>query len=233
MVDFAETAMRKMCRNPKCRSKLPTPTSNEREAFCCKGCYSSFYLHRCRVCEGPIEQKRDGRRVLCKKAACRNAFSRNFAGGRYLPSSAPSYGSKTPDFTGSKDAPKPDRAWKIVAGSALTPGRLSAATISDGADCQWADGSYERIEAQNRRALDRYLADLEAEAHRRDAAASLDHCSECGQEHDLTDRANPTLCYPCFNKRKIHQPGVFSYRPDLSIPYFLLRQPPQYFAEAA
>src|ERR1700733_3071835 len=53
MVDFAETAMRKMCRNPKCRSKLPTPTSNEREAFCCRGCYSSFYLRRCRVCEGP------------------------------------------------------------------------------------------------------------------------------------------------------------------------------------
>jgi hypothetical protein len=85
MVEFTETAPRKMCRNPKCRSKLPAPVSNEREAFCCRSCYQSFYLHRCRVCEGPIEQKRDGRRVLCKKAACRNAFSRNFAGGRYLP----------------------------------------------------------------------------------------------------------------------------------------------------
>jgi hypothetical protein len=51
MVEFSETALRKMCRNPKCRSKLPAPVSNEREAFCCRSCYQSFYLHRCRVCE--------------------------------------------------------------------------------------------------------------------------------------------------------------------------------------
>jgi hypothetical protein len=51
MTEFAETAMRKMCRNPKCRLKLSAPVSNEREAFCYKGCYSSFYLNRCRVCE--------------------------------------------------------------------------------------------------------------------------------------------------------------------------------------
>jgi hypothetical protein len=45
MVDFTETAMCKMCRH--CRMRLPTPTSNEKEAFCTKGCYQSFYLHRC------------------------------------------------------------------------------------------------------------------------------------------------------------------------------------------
>jgi hypothetical protein len=45
MVDFTETAMRKMSRH--CRMRLPTPTSNEKEAFCTKGCYQSFYLHRC------------------------------------------------------------------------------------------------------------------------------------------------------------------------------------------
>jgi hypothetical protein len=124
MVEFTETAQPKMCRKPKCRMKLPTPTSNEREAFCNRGCYQSFYLRRCRVCEGPIEQKRDGRRVLCKKAACRNAFSRSFAGGRYLPPSAASYPSKTPDFIGPKVALKPDRAWRIIAGPALVSARV-------------------------------------------------------------------------------------------------------------
>jgi hypothetical protein len=68
---FKETEMRKMCRNPIRCFKRAVPVSNEREAFCCKGCYSSIYLHRCRVCEGSIEQKRDGRRMLCKKAARR------------------------------------------------------------------------------------------------------------------------------------------------------------------
>ena len=34
MTEFAETAMRKMCRNPRCGCKLPEPVSNSREAFC-------------------------------------------------------------------------------------------------------------------------------------------------------------------------------------------------------
>ena len=65
----------------------------------------------------------------------------------------------------------------------------------------WEGGSYERIEAQNHRLLERHFAKLEAEACKLDAAASLNHCSACGREDDLTDRANPTLCYPCFYSR--------------------------------
>jgi hypothetical protein len=168
MVEFTETALRKMCRNPKCRSKLPAPVSNEREAFCCRSCYQSFYLHRCRVCEGPIEQKRDGRRVLCKKAACRNVFSRTFAGGRYLTPSAPSYPSKTPDFIGPKEALKPDRAWRIIAGPALTASQLHCATAPNGEIVDgkptWDGGRYERIEAQNRKALKAHFAKAAEEA---------------------------------------------------------------------
>jgi hypothetical protein len=37
MTEFAETAMRKMCRYPRCGSKLPEPVSNPREAFCARG----------------------------------------------------------------------------------------------------------------------------------------------------------------------------------------------------
>jgi hypothetical protein len=65
MVDF-KVEMRKQCRH--CRSKLPVPVSNEREAFCARGCYNSFYRHRCRVCERPIEQPKRGQRLICKRA---------------------------------------------------------------------------------------------------------------------------------------------------------------------
>jgi hypothetical protein len=41
VTDFKETEMRKMCRY--CRMRLPTPTSNDREGFCCRGCYNSFF----------------------------------------------------------------------------------------------------------------------------------------------------------------------------------------------
>ena len=65
---------RHYCRNPKCRSKLPAPVASEREAFCARGCYSSFYLHRCRVCEKPIEQPKRGQRIICKRAKCKSAW---------------------------------------------------------------------------------------------------------------------------------------------------------------
>jgi hypothetical protein len=64
--------MRKFCR--KCRSKLPVPVSNEREAFCAKGCYSGFYWTRCRVCEAPIVQPIRGERLICRKPICIKAF---------------------------------------------------------------------------------------------------------------------------------------------------------------
>jgi hypothetical protein len=82
MVDFKETEMRKKCRNPKCRMKLSTPTSNEREAFCCRGCHQSFYLHRCLVCEDKIERTTANRKI-CKKSKCRNALAAGEGFGRY------------------------------------------------------------------------------------------------------------------------------------------------------
>jgi hypothetical protein len=68
MIEFV-ASLRQYCRNSRCRSKLSAPVSNEREAFCCRGCYSSFYLHRCRVCERAIDQPKRGQRIICKKAS--------------------------------------------------------------------------------------------------------------------------------------------------------------------
>ena len=67
---IAATDLRYRCRNPRCRCKLPEPTANLHEAFCCRGCYDSFHLHRCRVCEARIEQPRNGARLLCQKSKC-------------------------------------------------------------------------------------------------------------------------------------------------------------------
>ena len=63
MTEFVETAMRSMCRNPRCRSKLPSPVSNPRDAFCTRGCHMAFYRKRCLVCECAIEQPKRGQRL--------------------------------------------------------------------------------------------------------------------------------------------------------------------------
>jgi hypothetical protein len=61
---------------------LPKPTSNERQAFCTRGCYGSFYLHRCLVCEDKIERTTANRKI-CKKSKCRNALAAGEGLGRY------------------------------------------------------------------------------------------------------------------------------------------------------
>jgi hypothetical protein len=72
MVEFTVTAMRHYCRNPRCRSKLPTPVSNPREAFCTKGCRERFYRLRCYVCD----EKKPGRldAHTCGRRKCKNAM---------------------------------------------------------------------------------------------------------------------------------------------------------------
>ena len=60
---------RKRCRNPRCRSKLPTPVENEHHAFCTRGCYESFYRTRCRVCETDL--RKTGKRGDENRRYCR------------------------------------------------------------------------------------------------------------------------------------------------------------------
>jgi hypothetical protein len=69
--------LRHRCRY--CRSNLPGPVDNEHYAFCTPGCFSSFYLKRCRVCEEPIhlaERRRGPKRILCRKNDCRLEYRR-------------------------------------------------------------------------------------------------------------------------------------------------------------
>jgi hypothetical protein len=137
MIDFVAD-VRHHCRNPRCRSKLPAPVSNPREAFCTKGCHGSFYLQRCLVCEGPIKRKREDQKV-CRRAKCRNAWRAGSGFGRYVASNA-KLAAKDADSIGLKQPLKPGRPWRLVAGPELTPSAFHCATV----------GAEEAVEAINR-----------------------------------------------------------------------------------
>jgi hypothetical protein len=145
---------RHYCRNPKCRSKLPKPVSNEREAFCARGCHTAFYRKRCLVCEGPMERKTENQ-LICGKRRCRNALQGGLNGGRYHGSSSVISPLKTSIKPGVKSGVRSDRPklWIVVAaGTPITANQYHWATVPDGPNCEWANGEYERIEAKNRAA---------------------------------------------------------------------------------
>jgi hypothetical protein len=99
-------ALRHHCRYD--RVKLSEPTDNPRRAFCCRGCFNSFYRSRCVVCEEPIRRKNEQQKT-CISRKCK-AEIRRFPLA-YSWSKEPGIGnhpsddrgpSKTPDFIGSK-----------------------------------------------------------------------------------------------------------------------------------
>jgi hypothetical protein len=207
MVEFTETMMRKFCRNPKCRMKLPTPTSNERAAFCCRGCHSAYHRRHCLVCDGTIVQPKRGERLICKKAACINAFRDNSATYRYQGSQTAESISETPDFIDSKQALKPDRGWFAVAGPELTPDQFHCAIV----------GAREAVES---------VADVN-KAHWRSARAG-GH----GYRVRDPDTPKPLAENPPENGGR-SAVLIATITDDLSISDFLLRQQPMHFAEAA
>jgi hypothetical protein len=229
MTDFTET-LRHYCRNPRCRSKLPAPVSNPRDAFCTRGCHSSFYRKRCLICEQPMERKSENQ-LICGKRRCRNALQARQSLGRYMAPSDVIHPLKNPIKPGIKSGLADDRPWRIVAGQ-ISPAAFHCATVPDGPNRQWKDGAFDRIEAKNRAALREYFDKLDSE--------TVEHCGVCGRGDDLVDRKIAdrwvTTCrehIPPVNVAQID--GVPSdwkpcapYSPiedDLSIPAFLLRSP--------
>jgi hypothetical protein len=177
MTEFAED-LRHHCRNPRCRSKLPVPVRDLREAFCTRGCYESFHLKRCRVCEKPLEAKYrklkpkndDGRTKFvrvenssptCGTTECKRRWRLKDGTGRFsAPKPASGYqGSQKSNLR--KETPVPQALfcaiqppkWRQVAGPPLTPNQFHCATVADGPGDKWNDGGFERIEAKNRAAL--------------------------------------------------------------------------------
>ena len=94
------------CRHRICRTKLKKPVSNKREAFCSRGCHTSFYLKRCLVCEGPLQ-----RRNKTSEGLPKIAVPQRLAGPSRLrpliPSTAVSLASKTLILLGRNGHPNP------------------------------------------------------------------------------------------------------------------------------
>jgi hypothetical protein len=78
--------MRHRCRNPRCGRKLKEPTDNPREAFCCKGCFTSYYRNRCIVDERPYNRVREDQHT-CGSRKCKGELRRHPLRyfGRWLP----------------------------------------------------------------------------------------------------------------------------------------------------
>jgi hypothetical protein len=171
--------LRHMCRNPKCRSKLPAPVANEREAFCARGCHSGFYRKRCLVCEAPMERRTE-HQLVCGKRKCRSALQAGQGFGRYHAPSSVVSSLETPTKPGIKSGDAGSRGWRIIAGPELTPSQFHCATVADGPGLDpdglptWEGGSWRRIAAQNRAALEVQFDKLDA------AAVALDFCTSCG-----------------------------------------------------
>ena len=149
--DRRQDHLRHRCRNPRCRSSLDVSVSNPREAFCARGCYTSFYRFRCLVCEEPIERKAEHQK-LCRKSRCHNVFDRGFDLGCYYPTSTPSSTPEKSIKPGVKTRLADGRPWR-VAGPPPTPSQFHCATVPDGPDCQWEGGEYRRLEAKNKGGL--------------------------------------------------------------------------------
>ena len=128
---MSETA-RHYCRC--CRSKLPAPVENLRNAFCCRGCYRQHYHSRCVVCERKTTRT-TGNQRLCGRRKCRNGFEAlkaHFALGRYHAPSGRNLIQKTPDFIGPKQPLSPDRPWRVVASQRRTaPPRCVGTRLCD------------------------------------------------------------------------------------------------------
>ena len=124
MTDFA-VELRHRCRNPLCRCKLPEPVANKREAFCTRGCYGSFYLHRCRVCEEPIEQPKHGTRLICKKSKCQNEWKTGLGFGRFA-----EFGSGIDKFQSCSRSARKWLGFRRVKGAVASGRRSAAFTIA-------------------------------------------------------------------------------------------------------
>src|SRR5215831_2791079 len=137
MTEFTQT-LRHYCRNPRCRSKLPSPASDPRKAFCTRGCHSSFYLKRCLVCENDKPAGSTVRRKLCRRPKCEGRYRKNSAHYAFLggaselstnDTTSAANASRSAQSTGIRIDGLGDRPWYIVAGPKITAAVYHCATL--------------------------------------------------------------------------------------------------------
>src|SRR6516225_9118170 len=130
MTEFTQI-LRHYCRNPRCRSKLPSPASDPRKAFCTRGCHSSFYLKRCLVCENDKPVGSTARRKLCRRPKCEGRYRKNSAHYSFLGADTTSAANvpRSAQSTGIKSAGLDDRPCYIVAGPKISAAVYHCATL--------------------------------------------------------------------------------------------------------
>ena len=70
-----EQRLRHYCRNLHCHAKLPEPVENARAAFCCRGCFNSYFRGRCLVCEQAYQRAAEHQK-LCRRRQCRRDYNK-------------------------------------------------------------------------------------------------------------------------------------------------------------
>ena len=97
----------------------------------------------------------------CYRADCKEKWRQKTVQSHFLGTTSASVKDpiKTSIKQGVKEADKYGRRWHIVAGT-IGSTTFHCATVPDGPGCRWESGSFERIEAENRRALKAHFAKL-------------------------------------------------------------------------
>jgi hypothetical protein len=190
--------------------KLKAPVENPHKAFCTPGCYSSFYLRRCLVCEKEKPAGSTARRLLCRRPRCESAYRQNRAFYAFpVPDTALTANVvRNADKTGTFSRDLDDRSWRIVAGPESPSAQLRFAIV----------GGKEAVEAVNRTNL-RHWREHNAKAE--DRCCLIKH-------HDppinfpnapTVDSNRPSSTKPT----QVHNPTEIAA--DLSVPEFLRRVP--------
>jgi hypothetical protein len=221
----AEQKPRHYCRH--CRGKLKAPVANHREALCVKGCHSSFYRHRCIVCERAMPRNAGNQRT-CYRADCKDTWRLRLIDSHFLGmgSANGKLIAEVPIKACTKTGDKGGR-WVQIAGPPLTPGQFHCATVPDGPCCQWKDGRFERIEAENQRLLKQHFAKQAAECliqpHHMPANIQGGYQPKYRllKHRDLPDPIIPGRRYGRVEKA---QPPTIQLPDDLSISAFLRRE---------
>lgn len=132
---LADQAEYRSCR--RCRVKLTEPVSNQRSAFCCKGCHRNWYAQHCMACEGQRHKSRKCRLELAsiRRHGMMGKFHQKRPFGAEIPDSAKPR-AQTPIFIGSVGLSKRVE-WRVVAGPALTERKLHLATLSPPKPAKW------------------------------------------------------------------------------------------------
>src|SRR5262249_21449086 len=107
------------------------PVENPHKAFCTPGCYSSFYLRRCAVCEKEKPAGSTARRILCRRRKCESAYRQNRAFYAFpVPDTALTANVvRNVDKSGTFPRDLDDRPWRIVAGPVISANTYHCAAI--------------------------------------------------------------------------------------------------------